>query len=103
MYEYYLYFTGDLYMKKFIILSLLAISVLTLTGCPEENGDSSPRPHPFLQPNCVVVEDGCEYYVVSAYASNTFVHKGNCKNPIHPENWTDAEKARLLKISQEIK
>lgn len=39
-----------------------------------------------LDTNHVIVVEGCEYFMVSSYAAYTYVHKGNCKNPIHCYN-----------------
>jgi hypothetical protein len=39
-----------------------------------------------LNPNCTVVVEGCEYFMIYVSGSRTYVHKGNCKNPIHWEN-----------------
>lgn len=30
--------------------------------------------------------EGCEYLLVHGYREESLTHKGNCKNPIHPEN-----------------
>ena len=34
----------------------------------------------------VVEIEGCEYFMGQYDRSGLFAHKGNCKNPIHPEN-----------------
>lgn len=44
------------------------------------------RPSMKLNPNCTTVIEECEYFVVDAYGTCTYVHKGNCKNPIHIHN-----------------
>ena len=34
----------------------------------------------------VIEVEGCEYFVGNYDRSGLLTHKGNCKNPIHPEN-----------------
>lgn len=66
------------------ILFILLIGFLTSCNYsePNKNGESF-NPDMDLNQNSVIVVEGCEYYVVRAYASYTYVHKGNCSNPIH--------------------
>jgi hypothetical protein len=30
--------------------------------------------------------EGCEYFILDTYGTNSLVHKGNCNNPIHIYN-----------------
>lgn len=71
-------------MKKLFMLSLLVL----VSGCGFEVSDDKGynriiEPTAYLDSNNITVVEGCEYFVVDAYASKTYVHKGNCKNPIH--------------------
>ena len=52
--------------------------VLWLSSC----GDK-PRPGYTLNPKVITTVEGCEYFIVDAHRSYTYVHKGNCSNPIH--------------------
>lgn len=90
-------------MKK-LVLVLVACCMLTCCTRSVENrpnvtirGQVMPSPRASLRPECVFTIDECEYYVVTSYLSFTYVHKGNCKNPIHPENWPKEKWAGLLK------
>lgn len=73
-------------MKKAI--SALAICVLMLVGCTNERPEVTirdqrmPAPRASLRSECIFTIEGCEYYVVASYLTS-YVHKGNCKNPIH--------------------
>lgn len=78
-------------MKKRAILFLAIVLSLGMIGCKttfpdEERGTIKLSPNMYLNPHNVIVVEGCEYFVVDAYGGFTYVHKGNCKNPIHPEN-----------------
>jgi len=85
-------------MKKIMFLVAL-LAVFVLSGCIErkivqvvdKDGkviEEYDRPFPsmHLNPKCVSFVEGCEYFIVYADASRTYVHKGNCKNPIHIHN-----------------
>ena len=48
-----------------------------------------------LDPKNVIIVDGCEYYVVNAAVGFTYLHKGNCKNPIHQCN---TQKSAVIKF-----
>ena len=43
----------------------------------------------------VIIVEGCEYYVVNAAVGFIYVHKGNCKNPIHQCN---TQKSAVIKF-----
>lgn len=80
-------------MKKIIAILLVSGLCLSMFSCSPgysfsdtERGTISLKPRSEPDPENVVVVEGCEYFVVNAYTSFTYVHKGNCKNPIHPEN-----------------
>jgi len=34
----------------------------------------------------IIIIEGCEYLQNSGSGDYSICHKGNCKNPIHPEN-----------------
>lgn len=75
-------------MKKLILLAIVALS---LCGCarialPTKINGQTVLVSSIINPNNIIVVEGCEYFVISAHASFTYFHKGNCKNPIHPEN-----------------
>lgn len=68
------------------ILALFILLVTLTTSCNYSESDKdgeSFSPSSGLNLNHVIVVDGCEYFVVNAYTSYTYVHKGNCINPIH--------------------
>jgi len=45
------------------------------------------QPRNRLNPKCVSIIEGCEYFMVfTTYGTYIYVHKGNCKNPIHIHN-----------------
>jgi hypothetical protein len=71
-------------MKK--LLLILTISVFLFSSCSSElvnkNGEDMNLSCEINSKNVIVVE-GCEYFVIAAYGSNTYLHKGNCSNPIH--------------------
>ena len=70
-------------MKKLSILFLV-----TFVSCLQTNENDvqcTPTGND-LNPQCVVVVEGCEYFRINAYTSYTYVHKGNCTNPIHKCN-----------------
>lgn len=51
----------------------------TVYTIPKQAGDAS-------EPLKIVVIEGCEYFVCNNWQGNILCHKGNCKNPIHPEH-----------------
>lgn len=61
--------------------ALLSLGMLTLTiGCEDTVSFS-------LNPKCVEVIEGCEYFVyMTNNGSPMYTHKGNCKNSIHIYN-----------------
>ena len=66
-----------------LVLGLCVCMVLLVVGCIDESSYATPQPVGFSECSGIVVVDGCEYFKVKAYFSNTYTHKGNCKNPIH--------------------
>ena len=66
-------------MKKI----LLIVIIFSILGCETETSTS---PSSKLNSNSVVIVENCEYFKVNAYGSYTYVHKGNCNNPIHCYN-----------------
>lgn len=90
-------------MNKIIIslciIAIFACSIITV-GCTKQqdtiigldkNGNpievyKIPEPEFCLNPRCVVIVEGCEYFVFRTYGCCGFIHKGNCKNPIHIHN-----------------
>lgn len=77
-------------MKLLKVFALAVIVSLCLAGCEyslrSDSGIVKVKPRAELDPRNTVVVEGCEYFVIAAHGSFTYVHKGNCKNPIHPEN-----------------
>lgn len=90
-------------MKKMILsFCIVGISacMFILVGCNnndevitglDKNGNpievyKIPEPEFCLNPRCVVIVEGCEYFVFRTYGCREFIHKGNCKNPIHIHN-----------------
>ena len=68
-------------MKKLMMLFIMG---LVFTSCNMRNSNGNEfSPDSQLDVSHVIVVDGCEYFVVDAYAALTYVHKGNCNNPIH--------------------
>ena len=72
-------------MKK--LLLILTMSVFLLSSCGKrgmvnKNGEDM-NIRCKIDTNNVIVVEGCEYFVIAAYGSYTFLHKGNCSNPIH--------------------
>lgn len=66
------------------VVKFLSFLVLfTFAAC---SSGSDQRPTNELNPNYVVIVGGCEYYKIAAWYSYTYVHKGNCSNPIHKCN-----------------
>lgn len=72
-------------MKKLIIIVALA-----LMSCNREGqAPSKPTKHyvgEFINPLETIEIEGCEYLYGDWGKSTVLVHKGNCKNPIHPEH-----------------
>lgn len=73
-------------MKK---LYYIVFILFFIVGCRSNDPSGYPITSNLNSTNIIVVE-GCEYFVVNAYASYTYVHKGNCKNKIHYENRLDS-------------
>jgi len=74
-------------MKKLITILLLT----SLIAC--ENSSNVNRQSTGIQLNYfggyeleIVVLDSCQYYYRGSGESALLTHKGNCNNPIHPEN-----------------
>lgn len=71
-------------MKK--LLLILIMSVFLFSSCKQsmenKNGEDMKIRCKIDSENVIVVE-GCEYFVIAAYGSYTYLHKGNCSNPIH--------------------
>lgn len=74
-------------------IAFTAIS-LFLFGCEQPNVTVKPTQHRIPRGKTtsesmdlkVVEIEGCEYFMCINYEGNVLAHKGNCKNPIHPEN-----------------
>jgi hypothetical protein len=62
--------------------ALLIFSALAFTACATE------EPQPETTPTLTVITlEGCQYYSYPTTHGYTAIeHKGNCSNPIHPEN-----------------
>ena len=62
-----------------------------MAGCNEANVETK-RTKVVLTygagPLEVVTIEGCEYFLCTNTYGDVIIHKGNCKNPIHPENKT---------------
>jgi len=72
-----------LVMMIVAIISLLVIAAIFDPFDKTNNVYSSVD----LNPKCIVEVEGCEYFKVFADGGcSTYVHKGNCKNPIHMYN-----------------
>jgi hypothetical protein len=69
------------------LLGLFAIGMMA--GCTESNLKTK-RTTIILNdgddPMQVVTIEGCEYLLCNNSHGDVIIHKGNCKNPIHPEN-----------------
>ena len=66
------------------MMKLILVCSLFIFGCSHPDQiykDVDPSRE--LNPRCVVMVEGCEYFKIYADYSNTYVHKGNCKNSIH--------------------
>ena len=73
-------------MKKIILATLL---IGLVSGCDEPTvTKKSTRivTQYGARPMEIVIIEGCEYLQYSAGHRYSLCHKGNCKNPIHPEN-----------------
>jgi hypothetical protein len=75
-------------MKK-VLIATLAIGMMA--GCEEPTTTTLPTQHKVkigvdVKELKVVEIEGCEYFLGTFDRSAMFTHKGNCKNPIHPEN-----------------
>lgn len=72
-------------MKK-----ILFVLTLALVSCSREGQvpvkQTQYRVGEFIDPLEVVEVDGCEYLFGDWGKSTVLTHKGNCKNPIHPEH-----------------
>lgn len=69
---------------------LLVVVALALVSCSRE-GQVPAKPTQykvgeFIDPIEVVEIDGCEYLFGDWHNATVLTHKGNCKNPIHPEH-----------------
>jgi len=72
-------------MKKII----MAVLLLSLFSCGDKDAKEilqQSAQNSYRENNVVIIE-GCEYWIISGHIT----HKGNCKNPIHPENWSVAK------------
>jgi hypothetical protein len=67
-------------MKKMIIMFF----VLSLFSCDYLKETNQNAANSTYNKNNIVILEGCEYWFISG----RITHKGNCKNPIHPENWS---------------
>ena len=74
-------------MKK-ILISILLIGFIS--SCTERNVKTSQSKIVVQSGNDpleIVIIEGCEYFKnPNSYGYFTLTHKGNCKNPIHPEH-----------------
>lgn len=73
-------------MKKIILATLL---IGLVSGCdePTVTKQSTKIVTEFgAHPMDIIIIEGCEYLQYSAGHRYSLCHKGNCNNPIHPEN-----------------
>lgn len=69
-------------MKKLSILFLV-----TFLSCQQTNENGASYIYATdLNPQRIVIVEGCEYFKINEYTSYTYVHKGNCSNPVHKCN-----------------
>jgi hypothetical protein len=88
----------------FMLFILGVIVLITTAGCRPKVSSDNGRVNVALLTNkdrtvnSWVVEN-CEYLVQKMQNEDQhIIHKGNCKNPIHTENWTKEQwKAKLGK------
>ena len=73
-------------VSLFFAIAICAGMFLFMGCTPSVPPVTEQSPSNYLNPQCVVAVEGGEYFKVSAYGSYNYVHKGNCKNPIHSEN-----------------
>lgn len=73
-------------MKKLLIAVML---IGMISSCTKKNVKTTPT-EIVIDGNSsveVITIEGCEYFkVYSSYGYFSLTHKGNCKNPIHPEH-----------------
>lgn len=62
---------------RYLVIMIIGILIM---GCVKFNNVT---PGSKLDPECITVVEGCQYFVVEASSSYTYIHKGNCNNPIH--------------------
>jgi hypothetical protein len=80
--------TNNKNMKKVLLATLL---IGMVSSCEEPTTTTQLTEHivkigvSATQLKVVEIE-GCEYFMGEYERSALFAHKGNCKNPIHPEN-----------------
>ena len=80
--------TNNKNMKKLLLATLL---IGMISSCEEATTTTQLTQHSVkigvsaTQLKVVEIE-GCEYFMGEYDRSALFAHKGNCKNPIHPEN-----------------
>lgn len=68
-----------------LLFGLIGFVITSCTNMVNQNGQEF-EVSIQLDPNHVIEVEGCEYFVVDSYGALTYVHKGNCKNPIHCYN-----------------
>jgi uncharacterized secreted protein with C-terminal beta-propeller domain len=69
-------------MRNKIKLALLALAISGCSTQPPEVTETKLAGYN----RYLVVIDGCQYIVVGNGQSQMMSHRGNCSNPIHPEN-----------------
>lgn len=97
-------FTRKLFTRicdTFVILAMTAIVGLGIYGALiEKNPDDNRKAEIAARDNAqavlnsavVVTREGCEYYALRTAQDTIFLHKGNCKNPIH--NYRDITRVK---------
>ena len=80
-------------LKVIYLVGFISMGICLISACtPDTQEMSRPyigkasNPTSRISVNSVIEVEGCEYFVINAHSSYTYLHKGNCKNPIHPYN-----------------
>ena len=73
-------------MKK-LLLAILLIGMVSSCEEPTVTRKSTEIITEYgNKPLKLIIIEGCEYFEYSVGHRYSLCHKGNCKNPIHPEN-----------------
>jgi len=73
-------------MKKLLLATLLIGMVSSCQEATVTRKTTTIVTQDGGKPLKLIVIDGCEYFEYSSGHRYSLCHKGNCKNPIHPEN-----------------